>query len=94
MHHIHKLKRIIAANQNPHPGLSGCQRGPSAPVETTPARPSDGPNAVEMSARLTNWPARQAVRSELMKLMVNNREVQVDADPSTPILWALRDTSA
>ena len=27
-----------------------------------------------------------------MKLIVNNREFAVDADPATPILWALRDT--
>ena len=26
-----------------------------------------------------------------MKLVVNNREVTIDADPSTPLLWALRD---
>jgi isoquinoline 1-oxidoreductase subunit alpha len=26
-----------------------------------------------------------------MKLMVNNREVTVDADPAMPLLWALRD---
>ena len=26
-----------------------------------------------------------------MKLMVNNREVTIDADPAMPLLWALRD---
>ena len=27
-----------------------------------------------------------------MKLIVNNREITIDADPATPLLWALRDT--
>jgi isoquinoline 1-oxidoreductase alpha subunit len=28
----------------------------------------------------------------MMTLNINGRSVQVDADPSTPVLWALRDT--
>ena len=28
-----------------------------------------------------------------MKLIVNNREFTIDADPAMPLLWALRDTS-
>ncbi|WP_431476331.1 (2Fe-2S)-binding protein, partial [Massilia eburnea] len=27
----------------------------------------------------------------MVTLNINGRDVQVDADPSTPILWALRD---
>nr|WP_283814100.1 MULTISPECIES: (2Fe-2S)-binding protein [Bradyrhizobium] len=27
----------------------------------------------------------------MMKLIVNNREVTIDADPAMPLLWALRD---
>jgi Aerobic-type carbon monoxide dehydrogenase, small subunit CoxS/CutS homologs len=26
-----------------------------------------------------------------MKLIVNNREITIDADPAMPLLWALRD---
>ena len=30
----------------------------------------------------------------MVTLNINGRDTQVDADPATPLLWALRDTSA
>jgi isoquinoline 1-oxidoreductase alpha subunit len=40
---------------------------------------------------LLEIPRRAARKEQLMKLIVNNREVTIDADPAMPLLWALRD---